>query len=367
MQKDSKIYIAGHRGLVGSAIMRKLLDEGCQNLVVRTHKELDLTDQSAVGAFFDEERPRYVFLAAGRVGGIHANDTYPADFIRDNLMIQANVIDAAYRHGAAKLLSLGSSCIYPKMASQPIKEEYLLSGPLEPTNEWYALAKIAAIKMCQAYRRQYGFNAISVMPTNLYGPNDNFDLENSHVLPALIRKFHLAKLAVNGDRAGIINDEQRFGPIPEPFRTDLLASGGDPSSRRSAGSLPLPAETGKVKEKHAGAGSLVTLWGTGSPRREFLHVDDLADACVHLMREYESKEIINVGTGEDLTIRELAETVAEVVGYEDGISFDSSKPDGTPQKLLDVSRITSLGWHWRVDLRRGIRMTYDWYLKTADH
>ncbi len=352
MHKDSKIYIAGHRGLVGSAIMRKLLDEGCQNLIVRTHKELDLTDQSAVSAFFDKERPGYVFLAAGRVGGILANDTYPAEFIRDNLMIQANVIDAAYRHGAAKLLSLGSSCIYPKLASQPIKEEYLLSGPLEPTNEWYALAKIAGIKMCQAYRRQYGFNAISVMPTNLYGPGDNFDLETSHVLPALIRKFHLAKLAIKGDSAGIAEDEMRFGPINGDFRSNLNAL--------------LARSPFCCGRSEIGTPSVV-LWGTGAPRREFLFVDDLADACVHLMREYESKEIINVGTGEDLTIRELAEAVAEVVGYEDGISFDFSKPDGTPQKLLDVSRIKSLGWHWRVDLRRGIRMTYDWYLKTLAH
>ena len=376
MNRNSRIYVAGHRGLVGSAIMRKLLEEGCQNLVVRTHKELDLTDQSAVRTFFDKERPEYVFLAAGRVGGILANDTYPADFIRDNLMIQANVIDAAYRHGTAKLLSLGSSCIYPRMASQPIKEEYLLSGPLEPTNEWYALAKIAGIKMCQAYRRQYGFNAISVMPTNLYGPGDNFDLENSHVLPALIRKFHLAKLAVNGDRAGIINDEQRFGPIPEPFRSQLLET----ASREGAKARRfLTAEVTETAEVEINSGisptgrsccslltahrSLVSLWGTGTPRREFLYVDDLADACVFLMRHYDSGEIINIGTGEDQTIRELAETVAELVGYADGVSFDSSKPDGMPRKLLDVSRVTSLGWHWRVDLRQGIRTTYDWYLK----
>ncbi len=377
MNRNSRIYVAGHRGLVGSSIMRKLLEEGCQNLVVRTHKELDLTDQSAVRTFFDKERPEYVFLAAGLVGGILANDTYPADFIRDNLLIQTNVIDAAYRHGAAKLLALGSSCIYPKMAPQPIREEYLLSGPLEPTNESYALAKIAGIKMCQAYGRQYGFNAVSVMPTNLYGPNDNFDLENSHVLPALIRKFHLAKLAVNGDRAGIINDEQRFGPIPDPFHSQLLetASRDGAEARRF-----LTAEVTETAEAEINSGmsptgrsccspltahrSLVSLWGTGTPRREFLYVDDLADACVFLMRHYDSGEIINEGTGEDLTIRELAETVAELVGYQDGVSFDSSKPDGTPQKLLDVSRITSLGWRWRVDLRQGIRTTYDWYMKT---
>ncbi|MGA2228426.1 MAG: GDP-L-fucose synthase [Syntrophobacteraceae bacterium] len=352
MQKDSKIYIAGHRGLVGSTIMRKLLDQGCQNLVVRTHKELDLTDQSATRAFFDDERPEYVFLAAGRVGGILANDTYPADFIRDNLMIQANVIDAAYRYGAAKLLSLGSSCIYPKMAPQPIKEEYLLSGPLEPTNEWYALAKIAGIKMCQAYRRQYGFNAISVMPTNLYGQGDNFDLETSHVLPALIRKFHLAKLAIRGDSEGIAEDEMRFGPINGDFRSNLNAL--------------LAQSPFCCGQSEIGTPSVV-LWGTGAPKREFLFVDDLADACVFLMQTYDSGEIINIGVGEDISIKDLAGMVAEAVDFEGAVSFDSAKPDGTPRKLLDVSRINSLGWHWRVDLRQGIRTTYDWYLKTADH
>ncbi len=347
MQKDSKIYIAGHRGLVGSAIMRKLLDEGCQNLVVRTHKELDLTDQSAARAFFDMERPEYVFLAAGRVGGILANDTYPADFIRDNLMIQANVIDAAYRHGAAKLLSLGSSCIYPKMAPQPIKEEYLLSGPLEPTNEWYALAKIAGIKMCQAYRRQYGFNAISVMPTNLYGPEDNFDLETSHVLPALIRKFHLAKLAIRGDSEGIAEDEMRFGPINGDFRSNVNA---------------LLAQSPLGDKSEIGPPSVV-LWGTGAPRREFLYVDDLADACVFLMQTYDSGEIINIGVGEDITIKDLAGMIAEAVDFEGAVSFDSAKPDGTPRKLLDVSRIRSLGWCPRIGLHDGIRRAYESYLK----
>jgi len=376
MNRDSKIYIAGHRGLVGSAIMRKLLDEGCQNLVVKTRKELDLTNQDAVNHFFKDEKPEYIFLAAARVGGILANDTHPAEFIRDNLLIQANVIDAAYKSGATKLLFLGSACIYPRMAPQPLREEYLLSGPLEPTNEWYAVAKIAGIKMCQAYRRQYGFNAISVMPINLYGPGDNFNLQMSHVLPALIRKFHLAKLAMNSDSDGITRDEAKYGPIPEPLRSQLLetASHEGAKARRF-----LTAEVTKTAEAEINSGissadrfcsspltahrSLVTLWGTGSPRREFLYVDDLADACVFLMRHYESEEIINIGVGEDLTIRELAQLVAEIVGYEDGISFDSSKPDGTPQKLLDVSRMQSLGWRPRIGLRQGIHMTYEYYLE----
>ncbi len=348
MNEQSKIYVAGHNGLVGSAIVRKLHSEGYVNLVLRTHKELDLTDQSAVRAFFDKERPGYVFLAAGCVGGILANSAYPADFIRDNLMIQANVIDTAYRNGAAKLLCLGSSCIYPKMASQPIKEEYLLSGPLESTNEWYALAKIAGIKMCQAYRRQYGFNAISVMPTNLYGPGDNFDLETSHVLPALIRKFHLAKLASRGDSQGIVEDERRFGPISGDFRSNLNA---------------LLAQSPSCCEQSEIGTPSVVLWGTGAPRREFLYVDDLADACVFLMQHYDSEEIINIGVGEDLTIRELAQLVAEAVGFEGSISIDPAKPDGTPRKLLDVSRIRSLGWGPRIGLRQGIHMTYECYLE----
>jgi len=380
MNRNGRIYVAGHRGLVGSAIMRKLLEEGCQNLIVRTRKELDLTDQGAVNRFFEDEKPEYIFMAAARVGGIFANDTHPAEFIRDNLLIQANVFDAAYKSGAAKLLFLGSACIYPKMAPQPLKEEYLLSGPLEPTNEWYAVAKIAGIKMCQAYRRQYGFNAISVMPINLYGPGDNYNLQTSHVLPALIRKFHLAKLAKNSDSDGITRDEAKYGPIPEPLRSQLLET----ASREGAKARRfLTAEVTETAEAEINSGisptdrsccSLltdhplpVTLWGTGTPRREFLYVDDLADACVFLMRHYESEEIINIGVGEDLTIRELAQLVAEIVGYGDGISFDSSKPDGTPQKLLDVSRLKSLGWHSRVGLREGIRMIYDWYLKTSAH
>lgn len=306
MDKASKIFVAGHRGLVGSAILRKLQTEGYSNIVTRTREELDLRDQQAVNRFFEEERPEYVFLAAAKVGGILANSTCPADFIRDNLQIQTNVIDAAYRYGVKKLLFLGSSCIYPRNAPQPMKEEYLLTGSLEPTNEWYAIAKIAGIKMCQAYRRQYGFNAICVMPTNLYGPGDNFDLETSHVIPALIRKFHEAK---------------------------------------------------------AEGKSHVVVWGTGKPRREFLYVDDLADALLFLMEHYNSEEIINVGIGKDITIQELAELIREVVGYEGDIVFDLSKPDGVPRKLLDVSRIHALGWQAKTPLREGLEKTYRWYVE----
>ncbi|GBD02327.1 GDP-L-fucose synthase [bacterium HR18] len=305
MTENSKIFVAGHRGLVGSALVRRLQQAGFTNLVVRTRQELDLRDQAAVDRFFAGERPEYVFLAAAKVGGILANSTYPADFIRDNLLIQTNVIDAAWRHGTRKLLFLGSSCIYPKYAPQPIKEEYLLSGPLEPTNEWYAVAKIAGLKMCQAYRRQYGFNAICLMPTNLYGPGDNFDLETSHVLPALIRKFHEAK-------------------------------------------------TQGAKQ--------VVVWGTGTPRREFLHVDDLADACLFLMQHYNDEDIINVGTGKDISIRELAELIAEITGFSGEIIFDTSKPDGTPRKLLDVSRLWAMGWRPKISLREGIEETYHWYV-----
>lgn len=304
MEYNSKIYIAGHRGLVGSAILRRLESEGYKNIIHRARKELDLTRQSAVEAFFEKEKPGYVFLAAAKVGGIYANSTYPAEFIYSNLMVQANVINAAHFYGVEKLLFLGSSCIYPRDCPQPMKEEYLLSGYLEPTNEPYAVAKIAGIKMCQSYNRQYGANFISVMPTNLYGPNDNFDLMDSHVLPALIRKFHEAK----------VNDN----PYAE-------------------------------------------VWGTGNPQREFLYVDDLADACLFLMENYDKKEIINIGTGEDVTIKELAETVKEVVGYAGEMHFDRSKPDGTVRKLLDVSRINSLGWQAKTPLREGIKKTYEWY------
>jgi GDP-L-fucose synthase len=308
IKKSDKIYVAGHRGLVGSAILRRLSAAGYTHLLTRTRDELDLLDQAQVRRFFEAERPGYVFLAAAKVGGIHANSTYPADFIRDNLLIETNVIDAAYRFGVKKLQFLGSSCIYPKLAPQPLKEDYLLTGPLEPSNEWYAVAKIAGIKLCQAYRRQYGFNAISLMPTNLYGPGDNFDLQNSHVLPALIRKFHDAKMA------------------------------GSPE---------------------------VVVWGTGTPRREFLHVDDLADAAVFLIEHYDGEEIVNVGVGEDVTIRELAELIKELVGYEGKIVFDSSKPDGTPRKLLDVERLNALGWRARISLKEGVRATYEWFLENV--
>ncbi len=346
---SAKIYVAGHRGLVGSAIVRKLLESGLnpQSLIRRTSSELDLCDSVAVTDFFEQERPEYVFLAAALVGGIMANSTYPADFIRNNLQIQTNVIDAAYRHGVKKLLFLGSSCIYPKFAPQPMKEEYLLTGELEPTNEWYAIAKIAGIKTCQAYRRQYGFHAISLMPTNLYGPNDTFDLMNSHVLPALIRKFHLAKLAMEDDVEAIADDEARYGPIPD----DILSSLG--LVRSSAHISRLPSSVSHAPR--------VDLWGTGSPRREFLHVDDLADAALFLMRNYDSDKVINVGVGEDMPIRELAELVREVVGFEGETVWDASKPDGMSRKLLDVSRISRLGWKAETSLAKGIGDVYRWY------
>lgn len=315
----ARIFVAGHRGLVGSAILRKLQEKGYQNLVFRTHNELDLTDQRAVAAFFEQERPEYVCLAAARVGGILANITYPADFIYDNLAIQTNVIEQAYRHRVKRLLFLGSSCIYPRGCSQPIKEEYLLSGPLEPTNEAYAIAKIAGVKMCDAYNRQYGTRYLAVMPTNLYGPNDNFDLEGSHVIPALLRKFHDAK---------------------------------ETSSRE------------------------VSVWGTGQVRREFLYVDDLADACLFLLsleeRRYQElltsnlMPIINVGCGSDMTICDLARMISEIVGADAEIGWDTSKPDGTPQKLLDISRIKALGWMPSTDLWDGLRYTYQWYQSNID-
>lgn len=306
MEKESKIYVAGHRGLVGSAILHNLQEEGYNNIVIRTHRELDLCNQQEVRAFFEKERPEYVFLAAAKVGGILANSTYPADFIYNNIAIQIYAIHNAYLYGVKKLLFLGSSCIYPKFAPQPMKEEYLLTGILEPTNEPYAIAKISGIKMCQAYNRQYGTNFISVMPTNLYGPGDNFDLETSHVLSALIRKFHEAKLS----------------------------------------------------------GQPVTVWGTGTPRREFLYVNDLAEACVFLMNCYDGEDIINIGTGLDISIKELAGFISEVIGYRGEIIFDTGKPDGMQRKLLDVTRINSLGWKAKTDLREGIEKTYKWYLST---
>ena len=304
MNKQSKIYIAGHRGLVGSALVRKFQELGYDNLILKTRSELNLLNQQEVADFFAVEKPEYVFLAAAKVGGIGANSTYPADFVYENMMIQTNIIHAAYKNNTKKLLFLGSSCIYPKMAEQPIKEESLLTGELEPTNDAYAIAKIAGIKMCQAYNKQYCTNYISVMPTNLYGPNDNFDLEKSHVFPALIRKFHEAK----------INKEAE-----------------------------------------------VVVWGTGTPIREFLYVDDLAEACIYLMNNYNDDKIVNIGTGVGVTIRELAESIAKVVGYEGKLVFATSKPDGTPIKINDVSYLNSLGWQAKTDLLSGIEKTYHWY------
>ncbi|MCU0450318.1 MAG: GDP-L-fucose synthase [Bernardetiaceae bacterium] len=306
MEKSAKIFVAGHRGMVGSALVRRLQQAGYGNLLLRTSAQLDLTNQAAVAAFFAEHQPDYVFLAAAKVGGIVANNTYRADFIYLNLMIEANVIHQSYVHGVKKLLFLGSSCIYPKLAPQPLHEDSLLTGPLEPTNEPYAVAKIAGIKLCEAYRQQYGCDFISAMPTNLYGPNDNYDLNNSHVLPALIRKFHTAKLA------------------------------GAPS---------------------------VPIWGTGTPRRELMHVDDLADACLHLMHHYSGEQFINIGTGQDLTILELAQLVKQVVGYPGDIALDPTKPDGTPRKLMDTSKLTSLGWQAKIGLAQGVAQVYrqlDW-------
>ena len=301
----SQVFVAGHNGLVGSAICRRLASDGV-DVLTANRSEMDLTDQAAVDAWFADHSVDQVYLAAAKVGGIHANDTYPAMFLRDNLVIQTNIIHAAWKSGVQKLLFLGSSCIYPKLAPQPMPEDSLLTGPLESTNEWYAIAKIAGIKMCQAYQKQYGFDAISAMPTNLYGPGDNFDLENSHVLPALMRKFH------------------------------------------------------EAKEANASA---VTVWGTGSPRREFLHVDDLADACVYLMQNYSSPEIVNVGWGKDISIAELADMIGSIVGFDGAIEFDKSKPDGTPRKLLDTSRLSKLGWTPSISLQDGIRETYEWYLE----
>jgi GDP-L-fucose synthase len=343
MKKTSRIYIAGHKGLAGSAILRKLQTEGYTNLITRTHEALNLESQGDVEAFFKAETPEYVFLAAAKVGGILANSTFPAEFIHKNLAIQAHVIHSSYLYGVKKLLFFGSSCIYPKHCPQPMKEEYLLSGFLEPTNEPYAIAKIAGIKMCQSYNRQYGTNFISVMPTNLYGPQDNFDLETSHVLPALIRKFHLAKLAATNCFEALQQDESFFGPIPLDIKTSL-------------------GLTGKTFMKGTKAKPTVVLWGSGTPRREFLHVDDLADAGLYLMNNYDEGEIINIGVGKDFTIRELAETTAKIVGFQEEVVWDTSKPDGTPQRLLDVSRLNQLGWKAKISLEQGIATTYRWYV-----
>ena len=309
MEKNSKIYVAGHRGLVGSAIVRELQKKGYTNIIGKTHKELDLMDSMAVENFFEEEKPEYVFLAAAKVGGIYANSTYPADFIYQNLQIQNNVIGSAHKYGVKKLMFLGSSCIYPKMCPQPIKEEYLLSGYLEETNEAYALAKISGLKMCQYFNKQYGTNYISVMPTNLYGPYDNFHPENSHVMPALIRRFHEAKV-------------------------------------------------NNAKE--------VVVWGSGTPLREFLYSEDMADACIYLMENYEGNDFFNIGTGKEITIKGLAELIKEVVGYEGEIVWDSTKPDGTPRKLLDVSRLEKAGWKYKMELKDGIKEAYKWFIENVD-
>ncbi len=308
MDQQAKIFVAGHRGLVGSALVRALERAGHRNLVLRTHRELDLEDQRKVRAFFESERPDYVFMAAAKVGGILANNSYRAEFIYNNLLIQCNVMDAAWRNGVKRLMFLGSSCIYPRDCPQPMREDYLLTGPLEYTNEPYAVAKIAGIKMCEAYNDQYGTNFVSVMPTNLYGPNDNFDLATSHVLPALLRKVHEARIA---------------------------------------------------------AAPVVAIWGSGSPKREFLHVDDMASACLHVMKREEFKGMVNIGSGEEISIRGLAQLICEVIGYNGQLNFDTSKPDGTPRKLLDVGRLRDMGWRPTIGLRDGIRSTYAWYLSAA--
>jgi GDP-L-fucose synthase len=359
MEKNARIFIAGHNGLVGSAIYRRLENEGYSNLIVHSHSELDLTRQADVEAFFQSERPEYVFLAAAKVGGIMANDTYPAEFIYTNLAIQNNVIHSARQTGVKRLLFLGSSCIYPKECPQPMKEEYLLTGILEPTNEPYAVAKIAGIKMCHAYNRQYDTRYLCVMPTNLYGPNDNFDLETSHVLPALIRKFHLAKLAFQKDWEGIRKDEQTYGKIPDDVKAALCI-----------GASSLNTQTASLSFH-----PLVLLWGSGNPRREFLHVDDLADACIFLSKFKEENlseifksddtPLLNIGCGEDWTIREIASVISEVVGYTADVKWDQNKPDGTYQKLLDISHISRLGWKPSIDLKEGVRSVYEWYLKLA--
>lgn len=347
MNPDSKIYIAGHRGLAGSAIVRELQRQGYTNLAMRTHAELDLEDAAATQRLFEQERPEIVFLAAAKVGGIHANNTYPVEFLMSNLLVEASVCRAAYATGVRRLIFLGSSCIYPRDCPQPIKEEYLLTGPLEATNRAYALAKIAGIEMCWSYNREYGTKWLAAMPTNLYGPGDHYDLNNSHVLPALIRKLHLAKLAQSGDIGGINRDEATHGKIPDDLQ---IALGISPQSSRLN---PQPS---------------VTLWGSGTPKREFLYVDDLANALVFLATLDDTRygalvepshcPLINVGSGEDLTIRELAETVAEVVGYQGGFVQDTSKPDGTMRKIMDVSRINALGWQHKMQLKEGIALSY---------
>lgn len=347
MQKDTKIYIAGHKGMVGSAIQRRLESGGYTDIIGRTHKKLDLTRQQDVEDFFAYEKPEYVFLAAARVGGILGNSTYKADFIYQNIMIAANIIEASRKAGVKKLLNLGSTCIYPREAPQPLKEEYLLTGPLEPTNDAYAVAKIAAIRMCRHYNEQHGTNSLSVMPTNLYGFNDNYDFETSHFLPAFIRKFHLAKLLAAGDFEAIRQDFTTHGAPPSLTNADYK----DEKLVDALAKLGIEADR-------------ITLWGTGSPYREFLFADDLADACVFLMERYDAKdlgEFVNVGTGEDRTIKEYADIVSKVVGFEGAIAWDTAKPDGTPRKLSDVTRIKALGWEAKTELTRGLELVYTTY------
>jgi len=383
MRTEDSIFLAGHRGMVGSAIFRRLRSDGYDNIITRTHSELDLSDQKAVREFFNNEKIDYVIIAAAKVGGINSNDTYPAEFIYNNLMIEANIIHEAWRAGIKRLLFLGSSCIYPKHAMQPMKEESLLTGQLEPTNEAYAIAKIAGIKLCEFYNRQYGTKYRSVMPTNLYGPNDNFDLNNSHVLPALIRKFHLAKLAEKDDWKSINMDELKYGIVPEDIQESLKSI-----SKQN-------------KKSPSQALSGIMLWGSGMPKREFLYVDDMAAACLLLMNlsdeHYDALRAtgfsasstkqdttasvtgvvgsndrpmvshINIGTGSDMTIRELAEITKEVVGYKGDVIWDGSKPDGMPQKLLDISRLKSIGWEPEVTLKEGIARTYASYIEIFEH
>ena len=350
MNKDSKIFVAGHKGMVGSAILLELKARGYGNILVQDRKSLDLTRQSEVEKFFEQGKIEYVFLAAARVGGIYANSTYPAEFIYENLSIATNIVHASYKFGVKKLLNLGSSCIYPKLAPQPIKEEYLLSGPLESTNEAYAVAKITAIKLCRYYNQQYGTNFLSVMPTNLYGTHDDhYDLKTSHVLPALIRKFHLAKCLAKSDYPAIHKDIELNGHLTN----DKYTIGDDNAAKKALLQLGITADS-------------VTLWGTGLPYRELLHVDDLAFACVFLMEKYDAKDIgehINIGSGKDLTIKELAELVSPIIGYQGKILWDSSKPDGTPRKFIDSSKIKNLGWEPKIGLKDGIRMVYKEYVR----
>lgn len=397
LNKSNRIYIAGHTGMVGSAIHRRLKSDGHKNIITRTHTELDLTDQQAVRNFFNNEKIDYIILAAAKVGGIHANNTYRAEFIYQNLMIQNNVIHEAYKVGIQRLLFLGSSCIYPRHAPQPMKEEYLLTDPLEPTNEAYAIAKIAGIKLCESYNCQYGTKYRSVMPTNLYGPNDNYDLVSSHLMAALIRKFHLAKLAQKGDWGAIKNDETHFGPIPDDVLANLIAIAKSYGSSIPNSLNSLPAFN---LELTVGAKAPLLLWGTGTPSREFLHVDDMADACLFIMNlsddEYkkelslseplnspETKDIysrstnndeirpdkslsfFNIGCGLDNTIKEYADIVSQIIGYNGKISFDSLKPDGMPKKLLDVSKLKRIGWEAQISLSAGIKKTYDQYLSSS--